>query len=747
MRQTVAVFLLRGLIAPAVCLAGACPNAAGADDLAARVASYSISVTLNPEDHTLSASETLNWRNATAHPTTELQFHLYLNGFKNERTTFMKESRGVSRSNRFRDGGWGYIDILSMKLPDGSDLLRSAEFIRPDDGNPDDETVLRVPLPQPVPPGGTIAVDIEFIARLPRVFARTGYKNDFHFVAQWFPKVGVLTDAGWNCHQFHSHSEFFADFGGYDVGITVPAGYVVGATGAQQGEPVPAKDGSLTYRFVQNDVHDFAWTADPDYVKEVRWFRYAEQRDIIEEDRVARALDLPAGSDQLHLPDVEVTLLIHPEHRSQVERHFTAVFHALRYFGYWYGPYPYRTLTVVDPAWGARGAGGMEYPTLITAGTSYLAPSRRHSPESVTIHEFGHQYWYGMVASNEFEEAFLDEGFNTYSTGLVLEKAYGPNRDLLEIAPGIPMLAVPLFEIPRRPDPLGANAGPDGASARLTDLLLLRPFGPSDDITLNSFRDLPFLNHVADVPIDEVTSQRRRYLKAPKADEMARRSWEYLDTDSYGLNSYARPALMLRTLEGILGRDLMLKVMRTWFTRHRFKHPTVADFIATVNEVSGRSMDVFFQQAIHGSVLLDYAAVDVSAGAPDEAGGVFGPPGDRKVVKRKKAEGPAAGATYENKALIRRFGEFVWPQEIELRYETGPAARKTWDGQYRWMRLEEPGPRLVSARVDPSGKLALDANHSNNSRTAKPNPVAGLKWWSRLLQWTQHVVYFYSGIS
>lgn len=731
----------------AFCLASVCSPAAGLEPLAPRVASYSIGVTLDPGAHTISARETLNWRNVTQHPATELQFHLYLNAFKNERSTFMKETHGVSRSNRFREGEWGYIDIASMKLPDGSDLLRSAEFIRPDDGNVDDETVLRVPLPNPVPPGGAVAVDIEFAARLPRVFARTGYKNDFYFVAQWFPKVGVFTGPAWNCHQFHGHSEFFSDFGDYDVAITVPRGYVVGATGARQGEPVAGKDGSETVRYTQNDVHDFAWTADPDYVKVVRWFRYADQRDAIEEERVARILDLPSGSDQLHLPDVEVTVLLHPEHAAQVERHFTAVFHALRYFGYWYGPYPYRTLTVVDPAWGARGAGGMEYPTLITAGTSYLAPSLRQSPESVTIHEFGHQYWYGMVATNEFEEAFLDEGFNTYSTGLVLEKAYGPNRDQLEIAPGIPMLAVPLFEIPRGADTGADNPAPRDNAATLTDLMLLRPFGPSDDVTLNSFRDIPFLNYITDAPIDEVTNQRRRYLRAPKADEMARRSWEYLDTESYGLNSYARPALVLRTLEGILGRDVMFKVMRAWFTKHRFGHPTVEDFISTVNEVSGRSMDQFLEQAIHGSVLLDYTAASVSSKVPDVAAGVFGPPDARKTVKRKKAEGPTAGAVFENRVLVRRLGEFVRPQEVELRYETGPAVRRIWDGEYRWVRFEESGAKLISARVDPEGRMALDANQSNNSHTVTPDPRAGLKWWSRLLQWMQHVVYFYSGIS
>src|SRR5262249_30657111 len=156
---------------------------------------------------------------------------------------------------------------------------------------------------------------------------------------------------------------------------------------------------------------DFAWTADPDYIKVTRTFSYAAERDAQEEARMARILgldpsripargaaDLSAVPDSIRLSDVEVTLLIQPEHRAQIGRHFHAAFSAIKYYGYWYGRYPSPGLTIVDPAYGARGAGGMEYPTFITAGTSYVAPSTRWSPESVTIHEFGHQFWYAMVA-------------------------------------------------------------------------------------------------------------------------------------------------------------------------------------------------------------------------------------------------------------------------------------------------------------------------------------------------------------
>ncbi len=730
--------------------AGAPPAVASPDPPPDPVVSYRIDVRLDPSDHILDARQTLTWRNTTSRPAGELRFHLYLNAFKNSLSTFMKESGGVHRGHRMREGEWGWIDVLSLRTAEGTDLLPAAGFVRSDEGTPDDETVLSVPLANPVPPGGALSLDIAFRARLPRVFARTGYKGDYHLAGQWYPKIGVLQEDGWNCHPFHHNSEFFADFGDFDVSITLPSRFVVGATGAMAGEPRDNGDGTLTHRYVQQGVHDFAWTADPRFLRVVRWFRAEDQRDPVEEARVARALGTDPGSGAIHLRDVEVTLLVQPEHAGQIDRYFTAVFHGIRYFGYWYGAYPYDTLTVVDPAYGARGSGGMEYPTFITGGTDWYAPAGRQAPESVTIHEFGHQYWYGLVATNEFEEAFLDEGLTTYSTGLVLERAYGANRDVLDVLPGISRTAVRLVDIPLGPDPGGTGSGTAGAAAWLIDVLLLRPFGPSDDLALNAFRDLPWLNDVADAPIDQVTQQRRRYLSAPDADALARRSWEYVSRESYGLNSYARTALVLRTLDGILGEDVMLRVMRTYFERFRFRHPTVHDFIATAVEVAGPTgppLERFLEQAIFGSDLLDYAVTTAAGRRPPEGRGVFGPPDARRTLERPDAGDPKAEpAAWENEIVVKRLGGFAWPQEIALRREDGSADRMTWDGAYRWTRHEENGARLIEARVDPEERMALDAHRTNNARARERHALAGWKWWSRTLQWMQHVVYFYSGV-
>ena len=162
----------------------------------------------------------------------------------------------------------------------------------------------------------TVNVQIAWSSRVPRTFARTGAIGNYYFLAQWFPKIGVLQDTGWNCHQFHAATEFFSDFGIYDVRLTVPSGWIVGATGTERGRRDEG-DRTTTHHYYAEDVHDFAWTTSPDYVERIERFGHEG------------------------LPDVSMRLLLQPEHVGQAERHFNATRAALRYYGEWFGPYPY----------------------------------------------------------------------------------------------------------------------------------------------------------------------------------------------------------------------------------------------------------------------------------------------------------------------------------------------------------------------------------------------------------------------
>ena len=264
--------ILRALSVLAIVAAAATP--APAQALSPRNANYTIDVRLDTRARTLSARETLVWTNITTAPTGELQFHLYYNAWRNTDSTWMREHRLTtwwSSVAARRADEFAAIDISSLKITGGAiapvDLTKEMRFIAPDDGNEDDQTVMAVTLPAPVGPGQTITLDIAFTAKIPRTFARTGVIGNDYFLGQWFPKIGVLEpDGRWNCHQFHVGTEFFSDFGVYDVRMTVPRGWPLAATGRER-ERADNADGTTTHRYYQEDVHDFAWTTSPNFIE------------------------------------------------------------------------------------------------------------------------------------------------------------------------------------------------------------------------------------------------------------------------------------------------------------------------------------------------------------------------------------------------------------------------------------------------------------------------------------------------
>ncbi len=491
-----------------------------------RNASYDIDVRLDHPARTLTGRETIRWRNIASSPATELQFHLYWNAWRDLESTFMRERQLAAGFTPPRDDAWGSVDVMKITVG-GTDLSAQQRFLAPDDGNTADRTVMAVPLPQAVQPNEMVEVNVEWKAKIPRPFARTGYVGDYYFIAQWFPKLGVLENRGWNTHQFHAATEFYSDYGMYDVRMTVPAGFVLGASGRQI-ERTANADGTETHRYSGQDIHDFAWTTSPDYIESLRMFEHPS------------------------LPAVQMRLLLQPEHAGQASRHFDATAAALKYYGEFYGPYPYDSITIIDPAYQSA-AGGMEYPMLFTAGTRWLAPSRVAVPQRVTIHEAGHQWWYGMVGSNEFEHAWMDEGLNTFSEARTMEAAAFPNYVGLRFFGGF----VPWV---------------------IDDIQMVRA---TDLNRLTGYRD----NAEADTP----SNPTYRY-------------WPSTAT----FITYNKTALWLHTLERRFGWPLVQKVMSTYWERWRFRHPLPDDFFATVNEVTGEDMTWFFDQVYRSSNVFDY---------------------------------------------------------------------------------------------------------------------------------------------
>src|SRR5262245_11004711 len=528
-------FALPLVVVASATLAAAQPGATGElrPPQSLRNANYTITAQLDPATRTITGSEVIRWRNITSTAATELQFHLYWNAWRNTRSTFMRErALGIGPEPTHAASDWGRIDVSAVAVA-GADRTTSKRFIAPDDDNAEDETVMAVPLADAVAPGAEVRIDVAWTAHVPRTFARTGAIGDFFFIAQWFPKLGVLEDAGWNCHQFHASTEFFSDYGVYDVSLTAPAGWVVGATGVRRSLTAGPSRATTTHRYYQEDVHDFAWTTSPDYVERTDRFTHPS------------------------LPAVEMRLLLQPEHAAQAERHFDATRTTLKYYGEWYGPYPYGHITIVDPAY-QSGAGGMEYPTLFTAGTRWLAPARVTTPEGVTVHEAGHQFWYGLVGNNEFEDAWMDEGFNTFSTARAIDQVYRPN------------------------------------------FLALRYFGGF----------VPWV--FGDIPLGRETEGNRLagYRRDGTTDAQATPSFRYFPATG-GSITYNKTALWLNTMERWLGWPTLQRIMLTHFARWKFRHPKPQDFFAVAHEVSGRDLGPFFDQVYRSSNAFDYGVQDL----------------------------------------------------------------------------------------------------------------------------------------
>jgi aminopeptidase N len=252
-------------------------------------------------------------------------------------------------------------------------------------------------------------------------------------------------------------------------------------------------------------------------------------------------------------------LLLQPEHAGQAERHFDATRTTLKYYGEWYGAYPYGHITIVDPAY-QSGAGGMEYPTLFTAGTRWLAPAQVTTPEGVTVHEAGHQFWYGIVGNNEFEDAWMDEGFNTFSTARAVAQVYDPNY------------------------------------------LALRYFGGF----------IPWV--FKDVVINRETDGNRLsgYRRDAKSDAQSTPSYRYFPATG-GSITYNKTALWLNTMERWLGWPTLQRIMAAHFEAWKFRHPAPADFFETANAVSGRNLGPFFDQVYRSSNAFDYGVQELKS--------------------------------------------------------------------------------------------------------------------------------------
>jgi hypothetical protein len=638
---------------------GASPLRGGGTARSPRIANYKLEARLDTARHQVIGTELLSWTNTGESAVDTLPFHLYMNAFKNDATLFMRESHGEMRGARATDTGWGWIQIDSVAV-NSTELVTQLRYPGapgdPADPKLRDQTVAELPLPAPVAPGARIEVQFKFTVQLPEVFARTGYKGEFHMIGQWFPKIGVRVGPPgaerWECLPFHAFSEFFADFGTYDVTLTVPSTHMVAATGVLVGAQEVA-GGTRTLHYLAEDVHDFAWMADP-YMKVMK-------RDDVRVDDG---------------PPISVRVYYRPEQADFAARHLDAAVGAIQHFSADFVPYPWPVMSVIDPPVdAAAGAGGMEYPTLVTTGEDsvFNRPGIR-VPEYVTIHEIGHNWFQGLLASNEAEEAWLDEGVNDWADGHVMSELYGPRRGL---------------------DWEGWQADLD---------VIQRALLSEDPATI--------------------------------PQPIATASYAFVDASAYFSQTYITTERALSTLEQLVGSAKFMAAMKAYARAWAWKHPTGRDLYAALDKELGDSYGWFYGPAFHEVGGMRLAIRSASCRPWHPTRGVIGDGSARKLFSEAEA---ADSGTWECEVVIASTGAVHTPIDIELRFADGSTERRTWDDRdgATWQRFViERSARMLEVRLDPDGKLALDSPVAHAYRL-DGNGAASLRAAARISSWAQ----------
>ena len=383
---------------------------------------YTIDVTLNDKEKTLDAFEKIVYSNNSPDTLYFIWFHLWPNAYKNDRTAFTDQQLESGNTAFYFSGTKqrGYINWLDFKV-DGitSKTEDHSQYI----------DIIKLVLPKPLPPHQKITITTPFHEKLPFNFSRGGYDGESFQITQWYPKPAVYDKNGWHPMPYLDQGEFYSEFGSFDVRITVPKNYVIAATGKLQNadeqewilqrssfdwrpkkQKVKSKSGIVktvkqefppssietkTLQYKQDSIHDFAW--------------FADKRFIVNTD----TCQLPSGAV------INVFSFYTPQQAGTWKNSVQYAKDALRFYSTEVGEYPYTVASVVQ---GPQSfGGGMEYPTITIIAPTYAVKDL----DEVIAHELGHNWFYGILASNERDHPWMDEGVNTFYEYKYMQSKYG----------------------------------------------------------------------------------------------------------------------------------------------------------------------------------------------------------------------------------------------------------------------------------------------------------------------------------
>jgi peptidase M1-like protein len=484
---------------------------------------YNIQVALNDKQHSLKGDLSVEYINNSPDTLTYIWFHLWPNAYKNKNTALAKQlAADNSGEKKATTTEPGFIDSLRFAV-NGQTISTESDTANID--------MVKLVLSQPLLPGKQITIATPFFVKLPNYYSRSGYNGQQFMVCQWYPKPAVYDRTGWHAFPYLDQGEFYSEYGSFKVKITVPAEYVVGATGTLQTQPelnkykqiglennkggkvVPYKTtmpGKLkTLQYFGDHIHDFAWFAGKDYVIRYDTLQLTE-RDTVNVFSYGQSSGNKTWKNSTgYIKD------------------------AVRHYSKWIGQYPYPVVQAVEGP-SNLSSGGMEYP-MITLITSPNA--KEEEMDAVITHEVGHNWFYGILGSNERDHPWMDEGINTYFQFRYEAEKYRTNSLFGSMIPkDVKELSEKDFQ------------------ARIYEVL----------------NSLP-----ARQPINTVSTG-------------------FANKDEYGIVSYVKTAVWLYILEMELGRDVLDKGLQAYFTDWQFRHPSPEDFKKELEKVSGKNLDTFF---------------------------------------------------------------------------------------------------------------------------------------------------------
>lgn len=486
---------------------------------------YTIAVSLNDTEHSIKGDISMEYINHSPDTLSFIYFHLWPNAYKNETTALADqlESDKVSRQ-KLTNAQRGFIDSLNFTLNGWKVAVeKDRQYI----------DIVKLILPTPLLPAQSITIATPFYVKLPSYFSRSGYDQQQYMICQWYPKPAVYDQKGWHAFPYLDQGEFYSEFGSFKVSITVPSAYIIGATGSLQTQeeleqykiigagnyknrksvssykPADPKNTKTLQYFAEN-VHDFAWFADKDF--------------IIQYD----TLKLASGKI------VDVFSYYQPNGNKEWNNSISFIEDAVIHYSGWIGEYPYPTVSAVEGPKNLS-SGGMEYP-MITLITS--PDAQKEDLDAVITHEVGHNWFYGVLGSNEREHPWMDEGLNTY------------------------------FQFRYEAEKYRSNS----------------VFGSS----------LP--NEVKKLPAGEFLSGVMLAMNSlPANPPIQTHSTAFANKDEYGIVVYLKTAIWMSILESSIGSENLLNGLKQYFRDWKFRHPYPEDLKSSLEKGSNQKLGTLFE--------------------------------------------------------------------------------------------------------------------------------------------------------